>query len=363
MNLATIIDTIGAPITVAMGGLLIGMVFGAAAQRSKFCLRAAAIEFGRGQIGKKVSIWLLVFTAAVTGTQFLLVTDTANLHESRFLSTTASMSGAILGGAMFGAGMILSRGCSSRLLVLAATGNLRSVLSGLVFAVTAQASLHGVLSPLRGWLAGLWTIAPENQNIITSLGLPEGSGFLIAALWLAGAFGFAIYNKLETSVWIGAVLVGSMVMAGWYFTNAMSENSFDIIPIESLTFTGPSADTLMFFLSPPDISLFDFDIGLVPGVFLGSFLAAFFTNELKIVGFTGGMCMWRYLIGATLMGFGGMLAGGCAVGAGVTGGSVFALTAWVALFSIWLSAMGVDWLIDRNEEENKNSGSMALNAR
>jgi len=31
------------------------------------------------------------------------------------------------------------------------------------------------------------------------------------------------------------------------------------------------------------------------------------------------------------MGFGSMLAGGCAVGAGITGGALFALTAWLAL--------------------------------
>ena len=37
-----------------------------------------------------------------------------------------------------GAGMVLARGCSGRLLVLAATGNLRSVVSGLIFAVVAQ---------------------------------------------------------------------------------------------------------------------------------------------------------------------------------------------------------------------------------
>jgi hypothetical protein len=44
---------------------------------------------------------------------------------------------------MFGMGMILARGCSSRLLVLAAQGNLRALLSGLVFAVTAQSALTG----------------------------------------------------------------------------------------------------------------------------------------------------------------------------------------------------------------------------
>jgi uncharacterized membrane protein YedE/YeeE len=56
--------------------------------------------------------------------------------------------------------------------------------------------------------------------------------------------------------------------------------------------------------------------------------------------------MWRYLIGAALMGFGGMLAGGCAVGAGVTGGAIFALTAWMALAAMWAGAIITHLVVD-----------------
>jgi uncharacterized membrane protein YedE/YeeE len=86
-------------------------------------------------------------------------------------------------------------------------------------------------------------------------------------------------------------------------------------PIQSLSFTGPVADMLMLVLSPPTAAL-KFDLGLVPGVFVGSFLSALLWKELKLEGFQGGPGMRRYIIGAMLMGFGGMLAGGCAVGAG-----------------------------------------------
>ena len=69
------------------------------------------------------------------------------MSDARQIAARGSLSGAAIGGALFGVGMILARGCSSRLLVLAAQGNLRSVLSGLVFAVTAQAAWTGVLAP------------------------------------------------------------------------------------------------------------------------------------------------------------------------------------------------------------------------
>ena len=60
--------------------------------------------------------------------------------------------------------------------------------------------------------------------------------------------------------------------------------------------------------------------------------------------------MPRYVAGATLMGFGGMLAGGCAVGAGVTGGAIFSLTAWVALAAMWAGAALTHYTMGRREK-------------
>lgn len=57
--------------------------------------------------------------------------------------------------------------------------------------------------------------------------------------------------------------------------------------------------------------------------------------------------MRRYLIGAMCMGFGGMLAGGCAVGAGLSGTAVFTLTAFVTLTAMWAAAMVTDRLLDQ----------------
>ena len=66
---------------------------------------------------------------------------------------------------------------------------------------------------------------------------------------------------------------------------------------------------------------------------------AFLTKEAHIQRFEPDMPMERYLVGGVLMGFGSMLAGGCAVGAGMSGGSIFALTAWLALLSMWVGAI------------------------
>ena len=347
MDFTPLIDRLGENGTTLLIGLTVGLVFGAFAQQSRFCLRAAAIEFAHGSIGQKVSIWLLAFGAALTGTQLLVLAGSAELAEARQLASPQSLSGAAIGGLMFGAGMVLARGCASRLLVLSATGNLRALLSGLVFAVVAQASLRGFLQPVREWAAAILTTDQIGGNdLLAFSGASPVSALAFSGIWLLAGIAFAIRARGEPWRAVAAVGVGLSIPLAWYLTYAMSQQAFDPVQIESVTFTGPSADTLMLFLSQPG-SMLDFDVGLVPGVFLGSFLAAFLTRELVLQGFHDGQSMRRYLLGAALMGFGGMLAGGCAVGAGVTGASVFAVTAWITLAAIWFSAAVTDRLIDR----------------
>ena len=130
-------------------GMATGFTFGFAAQRSRFCLRAATVEFARRQMGDKVAVWLLTFSTALVWVQGAGLMGYLTIPEARMMAVTGSWSGAIIGGLMFGVGMVLARGCSGRLLVLAATGNLRSLVSGLVFAVVAQMTLGGWLKPLR----------------------------------------------------------------------------------------------------------------------------------------------------------------------------------------------------------------------
>jgi len=346
MDLVSLVERIGEAPTAALFGLITGMVFGIAAQRSRFCLRAATVEFARGRMEDKVAVWFLTFSTAVVwvqGAQLLGLMDSA---DARMMAVPGSWSGAVIGGLMFGAGMVLARGCSGRLLVLAATGNLRSVVSGMIFAVVAQMSLTGILSPWRDRLASLWvTEGGRNTDLLAATGLPPYSGLLIGLGFAALALVLARKHRIGAVRLIFASGVGFAVALGWVLTYALSQVAFDPVQIESATFTGPSAHTLMYFLDRN--AILEFDVGLVPGVFLGAMISAGLAGEMKIQAFDGPATMRKAMIGAALMGFGGMLAGGCAIGAGVTGGSIFVGTAWSALFFMWVGAMITDFLIDQ----------------
>lgn len=328
-------------------GALLGLLFGFAAQRSRFCLRSAVIEFARGTHEGKLTVWLFAFATAVSLTQLFVLAGWLDVSTTRQLAARGSLSGAAIGGALFGVGMVLARGCSSRMLVLAAQGNLRALLSGLVFAVTAQAALSGLLSPLRLEIASWWTVdGGAARDLIASTGIGHAGGLLFGAVWLAAALVWARRQRVPLSRRAGAIAVGVVVALGWLLTWKVSRQAFDVVPVQSLSFTGPSSDVLMFVLSPPGHP-WTFDLGLVPGVFAGSFIAAALARELKLEGFQGGQSMRRYIAGAMLMGFGGMLAGGCAVGAGLSGAAVFTVTAWVTLSTMWASAGLTDALLDR----------------
>ncbi len=346
MDLASILERWGDRWVLAAGGLVIGGLFGFFAQRSRFCLRAAVIEFWRGQFGEKLAVWLLAFASCVVAVQLLSLSHLLDTSNARQIAARGSLSGAVIGGLLFGAGMILTRGCASRLLVLSANGNLRALLSGLIFAVVAQASLSGALAPLRNTISGWWTVdAGPSRDLLALTGIGVTGGLVAGLVWLAAAVFFAIRSGWGAWKWIGGVGSGLAVAAAWWFTSLLARNSFDPIQIQGLTFSGPSAEWLMRVVAAPGPEI-GFNFGLVPGVFLGSFLGAWVGKDFVLEGFRDGYSMRRYLVGAVLMGFGAMLAGGCAVGAGITGGAIFALTAWLALAGMWVGAGLADRFVD-----------------
>lgn len=319
MNFTALNEAYGEPYVLAFGGLIIGALFGFFAQRSKFCLRAAVVEFWHRQFGEKLSVWLLTFSAAV-----IAILD---VSTARQLATRGSLSGALIGGLLFGSGMIMTRGCASRLLILSANGNLRALLSGLIFAVTAQSALSGSLSPLRQEITNLWTVEGGNsRDLLAILGLSHATGLIIGCVWLLAALYFTTRTTQRAWMWIGGIGTGLSVAMAWWFSYSVSKASFEVVHIHGITFSGPSAEWLMRVLAPNPPAI-GFDFGLLPGVFLGSFFAAWLGKELKLEGFKDGYAMRRYIVDAIFMGFGAMLAGGCAVDAGVTGGAIFALTA------------------------------------
>lgn len=335
---------------VLFGGLL-GLVFGAAAQISRFCLRRGIVGQGADR-ASALGAWLTALLVAILGTQTAAWLGYVDFSEHRFAAAEVPVLAILVGGILFGAGMVLTRGCVSRLTVLGATGNLRALVVILTFAIVAHATLKGVLALAR---TSLGSVTVDAGGAALLSGLPGGAlvwGGLLAVLIVA-----VVLRSGARARDLGlAAVIGALVPLGWVGTGFLLFDEFDPIALESLSFTAPWSDTLFWTIASTSIPA-GFGTGLVGGVILGSFLSAALRGDLELVSFGQPQETLRYLAGGALMGFGGVLAGGCTVGAGLSGVGTLSLAAVLALAAIMAGGRITDRLLDR-----QGSGPVAVPA-
>ena len=315
-------------------GLALGLAYGALAQRSALCLRRSVVGPWRDCM-PALGAWALALALAIAGTRLAVAAGLISFEAHRFLAPDLPVVSALLGGALFGAGMALAGGCASRLTVLAGTGNLRALIVLVVFAVTAHAAMKGVLAPLRE-AAGAASFHAGGASAITAL--PGGE---VWPLGLALALTLlALRSRAPASHLAMAGAIGLLVPLGWVGTGFLLQDDFDPLPLQSLGFTGPMADTLFWTVAASAIPA-GFGTGLAAGVVGGSLAAALAAGEFRWQSLEGPRQTGRYLAGAVLMGLGGVLAGGCTVGAGLSGVSTASLAALLALAAMAASARAV----------------------
>ena len=317
---------------VAVGlALVLGAAFGLLAERTKFCFRRGLVGDDRRQA---MGVWLTALAVAVLGTQAGVLSGLITFDEHRFMAGDLSVLAIILGGLMFGAGMVLTRGCASRLTVLSATGNLRAVFVLMVFAITAHATLKGVLAPVRTTL-GAFTVPLGDTLSLASL---PGGAVLWSLVIALAALAFAARSGNRATTLIMAALLGALVPAGWIGTGFVLYDDFDPVALQSLSFTAPFADTLFWSIASTSIPA-NFGVGLIGGVQVGALVSSLLFGSFQWQSFHAPAETGRYAGGAVLMGVGGVLAGGCTVGAGLAGVPTLSIAALLAILSIAGGAM------------------------
>ncbi len=312
-------------------GLAIGVVYGLLAQRSRFCLRRGVTGAWKDCL-PALGTWVMALATAIAGTQLAIVADLISLETHRFLAHQLPVLAIVAGGAMFGAGMACSGGCISRLAVLAGTGNLRSMVVLIVLAIAAHATMKGAFAPVRTVLG---SVSLDLGGVVSLTEFPAGQ-ILIWAVALVAAV-FAWRSRAPAGHLVMAALIGLLVPLGWIGTGFLLLDDFDPIPLESLGYTGSMATTLFWLVAASAVPA-GFGTGLIAGTLAGSLVAAVMSSEFEWKGFDNPGRTGRYLSGGILMGVGGVLAGGCSVGAGLSGVSTASLAAILALASMAISA-------------------------
>ncbi|MDA9531002.1 MULTISPECIES: YeeE/YedE family protein [unclassified Bradyrhizobium] len=327
---------------VIFAGLVIGLVYGAVGLLSGFCLMSSMRGFLAEGDGRLVRSYALAIAVAIAASQFLAGNGMVDLGRSIYLQQSFSVPVLFLGGLLFGYGMVLSNGCGSRALVLLGRGNLRSFVVVIVLAIAAQMTLKGLIAPARIALvqASQTTVSANSlPSVLAMLGLTESLSRALAAAatvvaLMLFAFAHPAFRRSPGQI-VAGVVVGLLVAGGWYVTGCLGADDFNPVPVTSLTFIAPIADSLQYAMLSTGLTL-NFGIATVAGVFAGSLVTALATGRFKLEGYSSPRHMLRSGSGAALMGIGGVMAFGCSIGQGLTGVSTLALGSFVALAGILL---------------------------
>ncbi|WP_425099070.1 YeeE/YedE family protein [Tropicibacter sp. S64] len=328
-------EELTAPQVAVYFALILGALYGVFAEQTKFCFRRALIgEDRRAASG----VWLTALAAALIGTQAAVWQGWISFDDHRFMNADLPWLAIVVGGLIFGAGMVLTRGCASRLTVLTGSGNLRALTVLAVFAVVAHATLKGTLAPIRTTLAAQ-TVALDNAAL-------PGNALIWTAILALAALAFAARSGARPVSLILAASLGLLVPLGWVGTGFLLYDDFDPITLESLSFTSPWSETLFWSIASTSIPA-GFGVGLIGGVLGGALLSALASRRFQWQSFSSPAETGRYMTGAVLMGVGGVLAGGCTVGAGLSGVPTLSIAAILALASIAAGTLVTNWVLSR----------------
>src|SRR3954471_5298225 len=272
-------------------GLLIGLAYGVVGLLSGFCLLSSLRGWWASGDSRLIRTYALALGVAIAAAQLLAASGTVDLGKSIYLQPSFSAPLMLLGGVLFGYGMVLSNGCGSRALVLLGRGNLRSLVVVLVLGVAAQMTLKGLIAPAR--VAALqWTqVAPSVISlpaVLSKFGLSETFARMLAASAISGgliifAFAHAPFQRAKGQIAAG-IAVGLLVAAGWFTTGYLGADDFNPARVTSLTFIAPIADTVQYIMLSTGLSP-NFGIMMVLGVIAGSLLTALATRRFHLEGY------------------------------------------------------------------------------
>jgi uncharacterized membrane protein YedE/YeeE len=332
---------------VATLGLMLGVVFGATAQKTNFCTMGSISDIVFMGSWNRMRAWLLAIAVAILGSQAMHLAGLIDLNKSIYLTPNLGWFGAIVGGALFGFGMTLAGGCGSKTLVRIGGGNLKSLIVALFIAVFGYMTMRGLIATGRIPLESAVNVnlakakipaqgLPDLVTALTGLALPTaraGVAALVAAALLWFCFRSAEFRASKLDVAAGLIL-GATIPAAWAITGIVGNDPFVPTPLASLTFVAPVSESVLYLMTFTGATI-NFGISTVGGVILGAFLVARAERTFRIEAFADASDMGRHMSGGALMGIGGVMALGCTIGQGLTGVSTLALASVLALVSIW----------------------------
>ncbi len=344
--------------TIVLWGFALGIALGFVTSKTNFCTMGAISDIVNMGSWGRMRAWLLAIAVAIIGTNLLAYNGTLDLSKTIYTGGSFPILAFIVGGLTFGIGMTLASGCGNKTLVRIGGGNLKSLVVFVFMGVAAIATLKGILGAFR---VNFLSPAPvtlqlePNQTLPSLLGGmfgisdPKTALMVIAAIIAIALLVFVFMSKeflKEHDNVLAGIVIGLIIIAAWYITGkigyAENPDTMEMTYMgtashlaESMSFVAPSAYTLEYLGYWTDTSnVLTFSVATAWGVILGSFIHAKASGNFRWEYFNSAKDMGSHIIGALLMGFGGITSLGCTFGQGITGVSTLALGSFATLISI-----------------------------
>ena len=345
---------------VLWAAFIASMLFGAIAQRTHFCTMGAVSDIVNMGDWTRMRMWGMAVGVAMIGFYAMAALGLIDPAKTLYASSRFIWLSALVGGLMFGFGMVLASGCGSKTLVRIGGGNLKSVVVFVVMGVAAFATLKGVTAVLR--VASVDRVAVNFESnaalpnwLASAAGLSVSTAGLALALVVGLALiGWAVAGRdfLTGDNLLAGLGLGAVITAMWWVSGHLGyvaehpetlQEAFvatNSSRMEALSFVSPVAytiDWLMFFSDKAKV--LTIGIASVFGVVAGSAVYALASRTFRWEGFRDAEDTANHLGGAVLMGVGGVCALGCTVGQGLSGIATLSATSVVAVAAIIAGAV------------------------
>ncbi len=314
-------------------GLLVGLIFGFALQRGRFCVTTAFRDVWQG--GRRTYFTAFVTVIAIQAIGVAVLDATGVVHITH---TALPWLAVIVGSLIFGVSMVLAAGCATGTWYRAGEGLIGSWIALVLYATSAAAMKYGPLKTLND---GLRSTTVSATTIPATLHV---SPWIVIAVIVAVA-GYLVYRELTTPRRVIASLPPTktglahlLVERPWHpLVTALVISAVAIVayPLSfasgrqaGLGITTPSANLASWFVTG-DASRIDWGVYLVLGILFGSTIAAAASGEFRVRVPDAGTAL-RSAIGGIGLGVGASWAGGCTIGNSMVETAQLAWQGWLA---------------------------------
>lgn len=328
-------------------GLFIGIAFGVIAQKNQFCFSGSIKDYILTKSTKRGASVIMAMIIAIISTTLMANHFGIDLTQSSYFKSNINYFAIIFGGLLFGAGMMIADGCSSRSLVKYAQGDSNALITLIFIAIFAYATtkgmLYGILNPFIN--------SPFLIELSSNIKNVQMNIFVVLAILIIILL--VLVKKVKRIfTLIDGVLIGLLVSVAWFVSGYIGQDSMEReIALSSITFVYPTAKALELF-TYYQVNELSFGITIICGVLIGTFLMSF-SNKKYSFGCTSNQNINKVkynMIGGALMGTGGILAIGCTVGQGLSGLSTLAFSSALAIISIFISALITAKILNKYEK-------------